>query len=362
MTDVADSDDNGQVVTEMYCDVLVIGAGFAGTIIGNMFSQQGKDVSVIDIGKGDNNHFAIMRFRDPQVGRPLGVNLRDVLVEKAVYWNHQIHYHADIRMKNSYSLKTYGSLGYRSLGELGVVKRYLIDGKFSRYRHTMWDCSPTEFGETNGMHWCSFDANQSYRNTDPSIVERVCCYYKYCVSTIPLPKLAELLPDISFPGKEFRATPIYVTRIKLNDNVHSKVNQTIYFPEDSFSAYRVSLEENTLIIESVEPEVHTVTPSDADELTEILGAFGLSKCQIGQHLMAGPFTQRLGKLSDVDDNVRRKVIYNITDKHSIFSLGRFAIWKPIRADQLIEDAEKVLRMINMGMDRFAYVRRLRGGE
>ena len=57
--------------------------------------------------------------------------------------------------------------------------------------------------------------------------------------------------------------------------------------------------------------------------------------------------QPFGKIGCSDDSLRRALILKLTEKFGIYSFGRYAIWKPIRADELIDDIEKIRRMINV---------------
>ena len=47
----------------------------------------------------------------------------------------------------------------------------------------------------------------------------------------------------------------------------------------------------------------------------------------------------------VDDDARKSLIYELTDRFGIYSFGRFATWKPIRTDHLVGDIDVVKKLM-----------------
>jgi hypothetical protein len=134
-----------------------------------------------------------------------------------------------------------------------------------------------------------------------------------------------------------KCLPIYIARC--NIRLDSEVHQSLYFPGDDTPVYRASLEGKTLIIESVKELTEM-------QITETAKAFGIGIAHWNADDVK-KYTQKNGKLLPVDDVLRRKAIMELSDKFSIYSFGRFAIWKPIRADHLISDIEKINKMISI---------------
>jgi hypothetical protein len=151
-----------------------------------------------------------------------------------------------------------------------------------------------------------------------------------------------------------KAEPITVMRTKLLPTVRSFVNQTVYFPENKFWTYRATLEKDLLICEAAGEDDQQCM---LQEMPEIAAAFGLSWCHHFQSECSFN-VQPYGKMLEMDDDLRRSIIYQLTDKYNIYSLGRFATWRPLRADQLVKDVHKVERMIRQSEQRNRYERRL----
>ena len=62
------------------------------------------------------------------------------------------------------------------------------------------------------------------------------------------------------------------------------------------------------------------------------------------------------ELSRIDEELRKDFIYWATDKHNIFSLGRFATWRPgLLLDDLVKDIRLIDKWIDRG-DRYALAR------
>jgi hypothetical protein len=251
-------------------------------------------------------------------------------------------------MNNMYSLKAYGTIGNRSLQHLGKAKRYL----------------PTTTPQPKGCLW-----GHSLKYIRIGHGAAVICHtvdgdvllpYKTCISTLPMPVILDVAmrsdPDGNSEWEQHRgddaalkAEPITVLRGKLLPEIKCSVNQTIYFPESELNTYRATLEKTDIIIESVEE-------LEDEEITKVLNAFGLARS-----MTIGKWRQNIqpyGKIVEIGDDLRRSIIYQLTDKYNIYSLGRFATWRPLRADQLVKDVHKVERMVRQSEQRNRYERRL----
>jgi hypothetical protein len=78
-----------------------------------------------------------------------------------------------------------------------------------------------------------------------------------------------------------------------------------------------------------------------DEREAILTCFGLDEGQVGPTEV---YKQEHGKIKCINDDVRRAVIMDLTERFGIYSFGRFAVWRSLRADQLAEDIERIVNM------------------
>ena len=303
--------------------ILVIGAGISGLIAEGAF--RGEDVTVCDpkISSAESNgHTAVMRLRDESVGKYVRCSLEEITAHKAVYFQGKLHNEANIMMNNLYSLKAYETLGDRSLGELGAVKRYLIT-KFAGDIHSgHLGCKVSKISADS----VEFDNGESER-------------YDVIISTIPMPSLLRMV-DLGVTTPEFEWNSVFVSTAHIK--IHSTVHQTIYFPSNNDSPYRATIEGQRFIVESME-EI-----SEFD-LYHCLEKFGLNEdyiCNITSH------AQDIGKILPINDIVRRRIMGDLTNKFRIYSFGRFAVWKPLRVDQTLDDIEKIKRLISVGNENY----------
>ena len=66
-------------------------------------------------------------------------------------------------------------------------------------------------------------------------------------------------------------------------------------------------------------------------------------------------TQKYGKIMDIDEDVRQSIIYNLTQKHNIYSIGKFACWRnhTVLTD-VIKDIYKVNKWIEQSKNMTYY--------
>ena len=64
--------------------------------------------------------------------------------------------------------------------------------------------------------------------------------------------------------------------------------------------------------------------------------------------------QKFGKISAIDDNLRKEFLYYLTREFNVYSLGRFATWKQIILDDVVDDANKIMKLINVENKRRNY--------
>jgi hypothetical protein len=78
---------------------------------------------------------------------------------------------------------------------------------------------------------------------------------------------------------------------------------------------------------------------------EVMFDFGIDGMSYKSQLVE----QKYAKIVNCDDRARRKFIMWATDKHNIYSVGRFAVWKEgLLLDDVFQDIKKVQRMIRDG--------------
>lgn len=306
--------------------IVIIGAGLAGSMAAGAFSSYNP--VVIDAASGPRKHTAVMRLRDPNIGKLLGIPLEEITVQKGIYNEDNI-----LKANNQYSLKLYRELGKRSLLELGEVKRYLMRDSFT-HKEIYWN--KMVIGIKSGYIITQDDEGDEFNVA-----------YDICISTIPMPVILDacMLPR---KKKFFRYEPIYVYRSKLKTK--SSIHQTLYIPNIACAPYRMTIEGEDVIIESI-------MSSDEDAFLNMLieNGFGIS----GDLLHDWEVSEiPYGKIIKIGDDIRRYLIMKLTRDFNIYSLGRHAIWKPIRADHLLKDIDKIAHMIRVSKINREYLQRL----
>jgi hypothetical protein len=289
--------------------MIIIGNGIAGKMASSFFSNfypkiyESKE-------SGDSNHKAIMRFRDPNIGYLLGVSLKKVSVTKSIYYDGSF-VNPNPKMLNLYSRKVAKGIYKRSISSMEIVDRYIAQESFhsssANYGYTLKKIRP---------HICYFSNGE--------VVE-----YDVCISTIPLPVIANAA-GIETECLETESYPIYILRGRVN--IPSNVYQTIYFPDQETDVYRASLEAQELII-----ECQSGYPTNL-EIANVCNAFGLLRTNLcDEH----KYQQDYGKIIEMDDSIRKRMIMELTEKFSVYSLGRYATWRNITSDVLLDDLPKI---------------------
>lgn len=285
----------------------IIGAGLAGLIAAHAW----PNARVLEAsGQPRASHKALLRFRTDAVSRLTGVEFRRVQVRKGL-WAEERFQDTNIRWANSYAQKVLGCnnlRGDRSIWNLDPAERFIAPDDFywqlieAVGDRISWN-TPVEFGSIN----------------------------ETTVSTAPMPlPVSSLLPDVQL---EFPRAGICVHRFKIEG---ADVFQTVYFPERHLDVYRASITGNLLIVES-----KSDTYSGEDEYA-VNCAFGLHQEQ------AQPIErvqQKYGKIAPIDEALRKQILFKLTHDHRIYSLGRFATWRNILLDDVVDDIAAIKRLV-----------------
>lgn len=295
---------------------MIIGAGLAGLIGAHTLPGEIHEAAEAPAGM----HKALLRFRTQDVSRVTGIEFRPVTVRKGIWWNGFVG--ASIRTANFYSGKCLGGhlVGERSIWNLEPVTRYIAPSDFysrlvEKLHHRICWASPFDFGMSALM--------------DEPVV-----------NTAPLDVVLRRLRIHS--DEPFTKASIFVERWKVSD---CDLHQTIYFPSPYTPVYRASITGDVLIIEAVEA-------FREDQLKEVIEAFGLCGTERISKLDNGH--QRYGKIAPIDEIARKHYVAMLTTNHNIFSLGRFATWRNLLLDDVVNDAQVVKKLLTAS----AYERKL----
>jgi hypothetical protein len=292
----------------------IIGAGFAGLIAAHAFQKE----HLFEVAAAPAQmHRALLRFRSDAVSKLTGIDFRRVTVRKGLY--HEGNFtEPSIGLANLYATKCLHKLvGERSVWDLDPVVRYVAP-------ETFYEQLLDAVGDR--IHWGhAFDFSGRTPASEPVI------------STAPMPLV---LGQVGLAADTtFERAPITVQRFRVPD---CDVHQTVYFPTHTHSVYRASITGNLLIVEHAGVNVH------GSWLADVNAAFQLS----WEIEPLDTVKQSYGKIAPIDDSLRKRLIHNLSTKHNIFSLGRFACWRNVLLDDVVNDAAVVRRLLHAhGYDR-----------
>ncbi len=303
-------------------DIIIVGAGMAGLLAANMLARH-KPIVIEAQPALPNNHSAVLRFGSERVGEVLGIPFKKVqMIKGSIPWLNPV---AD-------------SLAYAA--KCGGVYRS--------------DRSITS-GVTVGDRWIA----------PPDLIERmakdliidfgheVSWMDGPMISTIPMPALMKALdypdtPDFKYVGgANIRATVM-----------HCDAYVSLYIPDPSVGYNRVSITGDEIIIEYAFPTGGSRDGFNSDMMDnrdKARSEAGLAALALGLNpasLMDVTVTpQRYAKIQPIDDGARKRFMAWATDQHNVFSLGRFATWRPgLLLDDLVHDIRQIEKWIN---DRYA---------
>lgn len=256
-----------------------------------------------------NTHDAVLRFRSNQISELTGIPFKKVTVHKGI-WHNGEFVQPTVRLMNLYSKKVTGGYYDRSISNIDSVVRYVAPADFhSRMLNHLGD---------RVIYGSDIEIDKAERPV---------------ISTLPLPILANKLgAEVDIP-KASKAEPIYVSTVEIED---CELYQTVYVPDERHSVYRLSFTGNRLIIETVNPIHETYVDM---VLQNVFGIFEEFK------VIEMNKEQKLGKFVPLDEDYRKRLMFDITQHHGIYSLGRHATWRKVLLDDVYKDITKIERMI-----------------
>ena len=284
---------------------IIVGAGLAGLIAAHAW----PNAPIIEAsGKPRAVHRALLRFRSNAVSQLTGIEFRKVRVHKGIWAESQPQQPA-IRWANLYAQKVLagGLKGDRSIWNLDTVERFVAPDNLYE-----------QLVDSVGAR-ILWGAPANFRDRKQPLI-----------STAPLPVVLDAL-DIQRPF-EFPRSGIQVHRWRVPG---ADVFQTLYYPDSHLSIYRASITGDTLIVEAVGP----LGDMDDEQISMSFG-INLSECEF-----LGSVEQKYGKIAPVDDSVRKQLLFKLTHDHNIYSLGRFATWRNILLDDVVDDIAAIKKLL-----------------
>lgn len=296
----------------------IVGGGLAGLLAAHAWPQA-KILESSEQPKAE--HKALLRFRTDAVARLTGIDFHRVTVRKGIWFGGKF-VQASIGMANLYAQKVTGALtGDRSVWNLEPVERWIAPEDF--YEQLVANVG-------NRITWaCPVDFTARAEAMKRNPVDML-------INTAPLPIVLKALspPVAQFPG--FKRAPIRVSRWRVKE---ADVYQTIYFPHPEEQTYRASITGSMLIVESM-----TLKPGEMLRAANVLHAFGL---KAGDVTPIDNVEQKYGKIVPIADEYRKRLLHELTAVHGIFSLGRFATWRNILLDDVVQDIAVLRRLMRV---------------
>lgn len=288
---------------------LIYGAGIAGLLAAQHF-QTAKIYEAA--GEGVINHKSLLRFRSSAVGDSVGIPFKKVVVHKGVY--HDSKFIApNIKHANWYSKKVIGRLVDRSIWNVAASERYIAPENF--VEQLIERCA-------GRIEW-----------NRPVGAEEFISETAQRISTIPMSVVTSFVDKHVDTEFCYASTTVQRWRVPGAD-----VYQTIYFTDTNMNLYRASITKDLLIAEYA----GEIDPKGWFE-HYMLGAFGLSRKNVEPIETS---TQQFGKIAVIDNNWRKKFIFDLTTNFNVYSVGRFAIWKNILLDDVLQDIQVVKSLLN----------------
>ena len=287
---------------------MIIGAGFTGLIAAYVFPQD----AIREAAPGPAQmHQALLRFRSDEISKLTGIPFKQVTVRKGI-WLAGKFVQPSIGVANMYSQKCLGRvLGDRSIWNLETVQRFIAPPTFY-----------AQLIDTVG-HRIDWNTRVDFN------VAKTCG--RPFINTSPLPLVLTSL-GIMTPDVMFEREPISVVKFTVS---RCEAYQTVYFPSMLHSMYRASITGNTLICEFADKP-------EGDWEADLLNAFQLHGDLEQQEMTKQPF----GKIAPIDNAIRKRMIHKLSAEHNIYSLGRFAVWRNILLDDMLQDATIVKRLLH----------------
>lgn len=287
---------------------IIVGAGLAGLIAAHAWPS----ASILEATPAPRAmHRALLRFRSDAVANLTGIQFRKVRVFKGI-WSENRFAPPSIRVANQYAKKVVGRLaGDRSIWSLDPVDRFVAPDTF--YEQLVEAASQRTF----------WDTSADLATMRPGII-----------STAPLPVALQAL-GIE-PELNFERAGIMVVRCRVKG---ADVFQTVYFPDEETPMYRASITGDTLIIEAM---INDVAAKDwlPRALVLVARAFAAEVTQV-----IDVVEQKYGKIVPIADTDRKRLLFSLTHQRGIYSLGRFATWRNILLDDVVQDIHVIKRLM-----------------
>ena len=306
--------------------MIIIGAGMAGLLAGGMIRDQ--KVTIYESAQNvPNNHSAVLRFRSSIVGDALGIEFKPVQMLKCVdAWRNPV---AD---SLAYSLKCNGKATLRSILSANAETQ-------TRYIAPM-NLISLMAERINGT--IKFNSETTLNMLDESD--------EPVISTIPMLTLMKMLNYPDIPHFKF------VHGYNINAAIENMdAYATVYVPSPDYGFNRVSATGYRMTMEYSLPkhtphDISAITDSliNNTEMLRSISHLGAKILGIEEPIFGsiGVSSQKYSKILPIDEKIRRHFIMWASENYNIYSLGRYATWRPgLLLDDLVNDVRVIQKII-----------------
>lgn len=301
---------------------IIVGAGLAGLLAGAMMRNRVKAI-IEKQPKLPNNHTAVMRFRSSAVADATNIPFRKVQVAWAIQRESGRN---DLYIAMRYSANCTAKYDptrsiARFLPGLTIDERYISPPNL-----------PSLLAE-RVMADIDF-------HSPVDIHPHALCQEGPIISTIPMPILAKTLGYEGFKKSKFAYQPGTTCSV-LVENLDCYA--TLYLPfSEAFQ--RISITGDKIAAESYcfsgDGSLEQYLRS---HLANYIGILPVFKNSISTR------RSQYAKIVSIDENERRHFIRWATREHGVYSLGRFATWRPgLLLDDVVQDVRHITAMLDGG--------------
>lgn len=300
----------------------------AGLLAGNMLKHSGWDYEIIEKQPTlPHNHSAVLRFRSSIVGDMLGIPFKKVTMVKDYKHNNNL-----VADSLSYSMKVSGQI--RS--DRSIISCPKVEERF--------------IAPPNMIEMMAKGLNIKFNET--MLIDDLEDRALPKISTIPMPALMDLLKYDRPIDFEYRHGVNIIVELP---NCEAYIS--LYCPGNwhkNNSISRISITGNEMVIEL------SKDPGKADEDNYVNMALKfLSLEDISSYMIKEVKHQAYSKILPINEDDRKRFMFWATDKFGIFSLGRYATWRPgLLLDDLVKDVQWIKRWIqnDYGYEMFLHRR------
>lgn len=298
-------------------EIVIAGAGMSGLIMAEVLSANGFDYKIIERRTSEEYKPCtdIFYYHSDNIKNIIPVPLKEVKVKKFFYDVHERRFRKytlkDLALYTKYDHNMFTNSSFEECDIItkGYIENYglnIANILYNRHKHKI------EFD-------IKFDFN----------MVKEC--NSVAVNTSPLVFFID--------DKNDKANMKFLS----NNYITYKLSETnlddIMIIHSIYYFKRIVVIKDKMIVELfdnyVDNEIQTIVNKIQDIIND-MNIFGtLTFVNVG----------KIVKINKIDDIFRKNILFNLTKKYNVYSLGRYAVWSYKRVDHIVNDALDIAKMI-----------------